>query len=511
MASDGTQEKLTLIKKSVKKYSQEMIFSSSWGDSKVQFSITVNTKGIITSISVKNIQSGVKNAQYFKKFESNIGKKVVWKNIKTLTLWAVWGASDTTRAFGSFISSIGGRENVTPTLKTTIQTATTGSGWTNSWQSLSSSGQTPLPQQIIRTLSYTVDGTLGQVEIMLNMSGSMIQSASSKTVRTSPKTLQAIKKFNQEFAKSVSWKNIRKIELIPIGWSKELTDAFIKSIEEFQEKPEIRFTFFGSGQIMGSGNTINCSSDCTTVVESKQEITLEARAGTGYVFDKWAGTGVTSTGKILQLWPTTESRKIEVYFKKEVISYGWWGGGGWGPVATAVPLLNLGVAVIWGGKVTSNPVWIDCGTSCSQSLSQGTNITLTAIPTIGNIFSGWSGDCSGTAPTCNVSMSQARNITATFTPEQTSWVKEETVSYSVPGWLVTQVRFKVTYDSDKILQSAEAIYVSGDTQSQTFIPSFNDQASTLIIGQKLSDLTDVIILGGASLTTVAFRDFIRSI
>ena len=80
-----------------------------------------------------------------------------------------------------------------------------------------------------------------------------------------------------------------------------MTDAFIKSVEEFQEKPEIRFKFFGSGQIMGSGNTINCSSDCTTIVESKQELILEARAGTGYIFDKWGGTGVTSTGKVLQI------------------------------------------------------------------------------------------------------------------------------------------------------------------------------------------------------------------
>jgi len=66
------------------------------------------------------------------------------------------------------------------------------------------------------------------------------------------------------------------------------------------------------------------------------------------------------------------------------------------------------------GGVTSDVGGIDCGTVCSANIPQGTVVTLTATPVAGNLFAGWSGDCTGTG-TCQVTMSQARNVTATFT------------------------------------------------------------------------------------------------
>jgi len=52
--------------------------------------------------------------------------------------------------------------------------------------------------------------------------------------------------------------------------------------------------------------------------------------------------------------------------------------------------------------------------SCSQSYPFNTGVTLTATPSGGAAFSGWSGSCSGTG-TCSVTMSQARSVTASFT------------------------------------------------------------------------------------------------
>ncbi len=66
------------------------------------------------------------------------------------------------------------------------------------------------------------------------------------------------------------------------------------------------------------------------------------------------------------------------------------------------------------GTIASNPSGIDCGTICSASFSSGTAVTLTANPTSGSAFSGWSGDCYGT-DTCTVSMTAAKTVTATFT------------------------------------------------------------------------------------------------
>jgi Divergent InlB B-repeat domain len=70
------------------------------------------------------------------------------------------------------------------------------------------------------------------------------------------------------------------------------------------------------------------------------------------------------------------------------------------------------------GHVTSAPSGIDCmgGTSgCNATYSDGTSVTLTAVPDAGSTFDGWTGEgCSGTS-TCVVPMSQARSVTASFT------------------------------------------------------------------------------------------------
>jgi subtilisin family serine protease len=66
------------------------------------------------------------------------------------------------------------------------------------------------------------------------------------------------------------------------------------------------------------------------------------------------------------------------------------------------------------GTVTSSPVGIDCGTACSADFAPGTSVTLTAQAASGSFFSGWSGPCTGTAPTCAVTMDEARMVEASF-------------------------------------------------------------------------------------------------
>jgi len=65
------------------------------------------------------------------------------------------------------------------------------------------------------------------------------------------------------------------------------------------------------------------------------------------------------------------------------------------------------------GKVTSNPSGISCGTTCGGTFAKGTAVTLTATPSSGSIFSGWSGACSGTG-TCAVTVEASASVTATF-------------------------------------------------------------------------------------------------
>ena len=66
-----------------------------------------------------------------------------------------------------------------------------------------------------------------------------------------------------------------------------------------------------------------------------------------------------------------------------------------------------------GGTVTSSPSGINCGSVCKAGFSTGAAITLTATPSSGSVFGGWSGGCSGTSG-CTFSFTQDTSVTATF-------------------------------------------------------------------------------------------------
>ncbi len=67
-----------------------------------------------------------------------------------------------------------------------------------------------------------------------------------------------------------------------------------------------------------------------------------------------------------------------------------------------------------GGNVVSNPAGIDTAiNNNSAGFATNTVVTLTQTPSIGSVFAGWSGACSGTG-TCMVTMDVAKSVTATF-------------------------------------------------------------------------------------------------
>ncbi len=67
-----------------------------------------------------------------------------------------------------------------------------------------------------------------------------------------------------------------------------------------------------------------------------------------------------------------------------------------------------------GGNIASVPAGIDCGTICSHQFSAGTSVTITATPSAGSTFSGWTGGgCSGTAP-CTIALNSNTSVDAGF-------------------------------------------------------------------------------------------------
>jgi len=84
---------------------------------------------------------------------------------------------------------------------------------------------------------------------------------------------------------------------------------------------------------------------------------------------------------------------------------------------TVVPYpLTVAKAGAGAGTITSSPGTINCGATCGpQNFNYGTAVTLTATPSTGSTFAGWSGGgCSGTG-TCVTTITGAVTVTATFT------------------------------------------------------------------------------------------------
>jgi len=84
----------------------------------------------------------------------------------------------------------------------------------------------------------------------------------------------------------------------------------------------------------------------------------------------------------------------------------------WGAAATYE--LDVTRAGSGGGSVASAPGTIACGDFCTGFFADPTTVVLTATPSAGSTFTGWSGSgCSGTG-TCTVTMLGDRTVTATF-------------------------------------------------------------------------------------------------
>ena len=108
-------------------------------------------------------------------------------------------------------------------------------------------------------------------------------------------------------------------------------------------------------------------------------------------------------------------------------------GVGWVQMAAPLPpaqvlTVTTGAA---GGRVTSAPAGIDCGTACVASFAAGTQVTLTVAVNPGFFFTGWSGGgCSGTG-TCVVRMNSAQYVTANFRQATLTVLRDGTGSGTV--------------------------------------------------------------------------------
>jgi DNA-binding beta-propeller fold protein YncE len=68
------------------------------------------------------------------------------------------------------------------------------------------------------------------------------------------------------------------------------------------------------------------------------------------------------------------------------------------------------------GVLRSEPAGIDCGSACAAEYDAGAEVTLTATPTSGSVFSAWTGCPAPSGPTCTVALGTDQIVGAEFEP-----------------------------------------------------------------------------------------------
>lgn len=163
-------------------------------------------------------------------------------------------------------------------------------------------------------------------------------------------------------------------------------------------------TVSGSGSVRSQPAGIDCGGACSASFAANSNVVLTPTPASGQAFAAWGGactgSGATCTVSMSQ------ARSVSASF-----------------AAVAPVRYQLSVSVAGNGSVRSQPAGIDCGGACGAQFDSGASVLLTATPGNGQLFSGWSGACSGSAATCSVTMTQARSAGAAFAaaPAAPAW------------------------------------------------------------------------------------------
>ncbi len=160
--------------------------------------------------------------------------------------------------------------------------------------------------------------------------------------------------------------------------------------------PTLSIAVTGSGSVTTLPDLGTCAGTCQRTYAYDTRVTLQPVAIGNAVFAGWTGACLGSGPCEVAM---TAARSVQATFEPAH------------PVT--VTLAGTGT-----GTVTSSPAGITCqntggGSDCTELVANGTPMLLTAIEPVGSIFAGWSGACTGTAPTCTVSATAI--VTATFT------------------------------------------------------------------------------------------------
>lgn len=218
--------------------------------------------------------------------------------------------------------------------------------------------------------------------------------------------------------------------------------------------PTFRLTILKDGVSQSSVSVtsdqpeVRCGTTCSASFKSGTEVKLTATPEVKFVFTGWVGAECPGMGSCSVIMNGHQT--ITAVFKKTFI---------------------LDTPIVGSGMVTLDPVGINCGDHCA-TYTDGTGVTLTAVPAEGGVFASWDGYCKGTASsTCMITMDNDRLVIPQF-----SSVFAPAVHFSIDG---TMKPYSVAI-SDLNADGHEDIVVAGLSSNAVAVLMGN--GSTTLVG-----------------------------
>jgi len=170
----------------------------------------------------------------------------------------------------------------------------------------------------------------------------------------------------------------------------------------------VRIQIIGKGTVKDGGSVMSCGNGATTCrisySGSGTTVTFTATAADGWTFAGWSGDDCSGLTCDVDLDLDDEDHEEIATFTTSP-----------DPGPKTLTVKSNGDAEGDGGNIAGEDIDCDTGDAdCTTQVTAGSTLTMVETPDTGFVFTGWSGDCSGTSRSCTLVMNDNKSATGTF-------------------------------------------------------------------------------------------------